>query len=90
MDDDEMIANDAITVAQVLVDVVYGATGVLAHKYPCKKCRAVLVALATDMAADLCEQIMEENVDREHYELYEMIIENMVVSATKKKGRTIQ
>ena len=90
MDDDEILAHDATLVAQVLVDVVYSATGTLTQRHPCKKCRAVLIALATDIAADICEQIMEETVDQEHYELYETVTENMIVSATKRQGKTIQ
>jgi len=90
MDDDEMIASDASKIAQVLVDVVYNSTSVLNSRYPCKKCRAMLVAIAADIAADICEQIMEQTVDQEHYELYQTITENMIVAATQKKGRTLQ
>ena len=91
MMDDELIAEDAITLAKHIVEEAHRAT----LRYPgssCASCRAVLLAVATNLAADLCEQLMEQKVDRDHYDIFEMIMDNVITSASyvSKGKRTIQ
>lgn len=89
--DDDQIAEDAIILAKYIVNEAHRVT----LKYlgsECSMCRAVLLAVATNLAADLCEQLMEQEVDRDHFDNFEMIRDNIItsISYVDKGKRTIQ